>query len=100
MQGLLAAGGVHASQKRVADSLKAIAPQYHEARRTQTARQTNPLPYHAEYFGHKIHLDQNEKLVMYGVTHYAAIDGYSGMVVGFITMPVKNAIDIYDFLFK
>ena len=35
----------------------------------QTARQINPFPYHASYFGHKLHVDQNEKLVMFGVTH-------------------------------
>nr|XP_020461071.1 uncharacterized protein LOC109963123 isoform X2 [Monopterus albus] len=27
--------------------------------------------------GHKLHLDQNEKLVMFGVTHVLAIDGFS-----------------------
>ena len=32
---------------------------------------------------------------MFGVTHACAIDGYSGKIVGFITMPVKNNIEIY-----
>jgi len=40
-----------------------------------TSLQTNPVPYHADYFGHKLHIDQNEKLVMYGVTHVTAVDG-------------------------
>ena len=44
-------------------------------------QQTNPIPYQAEYFGHKLHLDQNEKLAMYGVTHVCAIDGYSAKVI-------------------
>lgn len=100
MQGLLAAGGVRASQRRVARSLRNVAPGYHHCRRAATARQTNPVPYNVDYFGHKLHIDQNEKLVMYGVTHYAAIDGYSGMVVSFITMPIKNPIDIYEHLFR
>ena len=39
-------------------------------------------------------MDENEKLVMYGVTHVCAKDGYSGKVVGFITMPVKNNMEI------
>lgn len=45
-------------------------------------QQTNPVPYEAEYFGHKLelHLDQNEKLAMHGVTHVCAIDGYSAKV--------------------
>lgn len=27
------------------------------------------------------------KLVLFGVTHICAIDGFSGMIVGFVTMP-------------
>ena len=73
---------------------------YHDARRTSTARQTNPAPYCADYAGHKLHVDQNEKLVMYGVTHAAAVDGFSGMIVGFITMPIKNNVEIYSNLYK
>ena len=61
------------------------------------ACQTNLVPYCADYAGHKLHVDQNEKpLVMYGVTHVAAVDGFSGMIVGFITMPVKNNVQIYS----
>ena len=30
----------------------------------------------AEYVGHKLHVDQNEKMVMFGVTHVMAIDGF------------------------
>ena len=29
----------------------------------------NPIPYKADYPGHKLHIDQNEKLVMYEVCH-------------------------------
>uniref|UniRef100_A0A1X7TBU0 Uncharacterized protein n=1 Tax=Amphimedon queenslandica TaxID=400682 RepID=A0A1X7TBU0_AMPQE len=34
-------------------------------------------------FGHKLHLDQKEKLVMFGVTHVLGVDGYSGLIVSF-----------------
>lgn len=60
----------------------------------------NPTPYYAEYYGHKLHIDQNEKLVRFGVTHVAASDGYSGKLLGIISMPVKNPVLIYDDLFR
>lgn len=40
------------------------------------------------------------KCVMFGVTHVLAIDGYSRKIVGFITIPKKNPIVIYDVLFR
>lgn len=60
----------------------------------------NPVPYRAVFFGEKLHFDQNEKLAMYGVTHVLAVDGYSRKVVGFVTIPVKNACSIYNSLFR
>ncbi len=60
----------------------------------------NPVPYRATYYGEKIHLDQNEKLVMFGVVHVAAIDGFSRKLVGFSTMPRKNPITIYNTVFR
>ncbi|XP_062521120.1 uncharacterized protein LOC134196056 [Corticium candelabrum] len=51
----------------------------------------NPIPYYAQYCGHKMHIDQNEKLVMYEVTHVLAIDGYSGFILGIITIPSLTA---------
>ena len=50
----------------------------------------NPIPYQADYFGHKLHVDQNEKLVIYGVVHVCAADGYSGKIVSHALMPVKT----------
>ena len=100
MTGLLVSQGVRVSQARVGKSLRSQNPSYHHARRTLTARQMNPIPYRADYFGHKLHIDQNEKCVMYGVTHICAIDGYSGKIVGFLTMPVKNNVEIYNHLFR
>ena len=100
MTGLLASQGLKVSQMRVGESLRRNNPQYHHQRRNSTARRLNPISYSAEYFGHKMHVDQNEKLVMYGVTHVCARDGYSGKVVAFITMPVKNNKEIYKHLFR
>lgn len=100
MTGLLAAKGIRVSQCRVGIALRNSNPLYHNKRLTSTAKQLNPIPYHADYFGHKLHIDQNEKLVMYGVTHVCAIDDYSGKVVQFLTMPVKNNMEIYEHLFR
>ena len=55
-------------------------------------RSLNPPPYTARFFGDKLHLDQNEKLAMYGVTHVIAVDGFSRKIVVMITIPVKNSI--------
>ena len=47
-----------------------------------------------------MHIDQNEKLIRFGVTHVAASDGYSGKLLGIISMPVKNSKTIYDQLYR
>ncbi len=100
MKGLLASEGIQAGQRQISLALPKVHPVYHRQRQTLTARQMNPFPYNASYFGHKLHIDQNEKLVMFGVTHVCAIDGFSGKVVGFATMPVKNNIEIYKHLYR
>jgi hypothetical protein len=100
MTGFLRSQGIVTSETRVGSSLQRINVGYHHARRTATARQLNPIPYSADYFGHKVHIDQNEKLVMFGVTHICAVDGYSGKIVGFITMPIKNCIEIFSHLYR
>ena len=75
-------------------------PVYVAQRQRRTYRLLNPVPYYAEYFGHKIHFDQNEKLTSYGVTHVAASDGYSGKLLGIVSMPIQNNHTIYDDLFR
>jgi len=100
MCGLLASEGVQVAERRIGKALQKVNPAYQQARRSHANRHLNPIPYHASYFGHKLHIDQNEKLVMYGVTHICARDGYSGKVVGFISTPVKNNIEIYNHLFR
>ncbi len=60
----------------------------------------NSIPYFAEYFGHKLHMDQNEKLVMFGATHVMAVDGFSGKIVGYASMQLKNNLTIYDKVYR
>ena len=40
---------------------------------------TNPISYNLMYFGHKLHINQKEKLIMFGVTHFIAVDLYTGI---------------------
>ena len=100
LKGYFRKQGVNICSKRIGASLASVAPVYHQQRLTRTERATNPLPYYAQYFGHKIHMDQNEKIAMYGVTHVCATDGYSGRVVSHALMPVKNNLLIYEHVFR
>ena len=91
---------VNVSQKRVANALRSVAPHYHSRRQTDTARHVNSVPYRADYFGHKLHVDQNEKLEIYGVVHVVAIDGYSRYITFGATMPRKNNKVIYAEVYR
>ncbi|XP_067292504.1 uncharacterized protein [Pseudorasbora parva] len=99
MTGYLASQRVHASEVRVGQTLAQMHEPNHRAR-CQGARNLNPIPYEAEYVGHKLHMDQNEKLCMFGVTHVVAIDGYSKKIVGHSTMPIKNNLTIYEEVYR
>ena len=100
LAGLLRSEGVVVGEQRVRTSLRTVTPLYIQQRQRNTYRQLNPVPYYAQYHGHKIHLDQNEKLIRFGVTHVAASDGYSGKLLGIVSMPTKNCITIYNDLFR
>ncbi|XP_019860944.1 PREDICTED: uncharacterized protein LOC109589282 [Amphimedon queenslandica] len=100
IKGLLDSKGVYIREGKVAQSLKRVDPQAYTRRSNNTVDRTNPVPYHASGFGHKLHLDQNEKLVMFGVTHVLAVDGYSGMIVSHVIMPVKNNLLIYEHIYR
>ena len=71
-----------------------ISPYYHEERRAGLVRNTNPLRYYAEYPGHKLHIDQNEKLQEYGVCHViAGIKIYLFLIliiIGLSCKPLRN----------
>ena len=81
-------------------AMVSVSPAYVERRHTTTYHQINPTPYYAEYYGHKLHIDQNEKLARFGVTHVAASNRYSGKLLGVVSMPTKNNIAIYRDLFR
>ena len=99
MTGLLAGDGIRACQLRVGRSLQRIDPVNHSQRRTTTYRLLNPAPYRSQYFGEKLHIDQNEKMIMFGVTHICAVDGHSGKIVAFAIMPIKNNVVIYEHIY-
>ncbi|XP_051793642.1 uncharacterized protein LOC127537676 isoform X2 [Acanthochromis polyacanthus] len=99
MTGYLSSKGIQASEGRVGSVLRQVNQPYH-ADRCLRLRNLNPVPYSAEYMGHKLHLDQNEKLVMFGVTHVLAVDGFSSKIVSHSTMPVKNNLTIYQEVFR
>lgn len=100
INGLLRANDIIVGEQRVRQSLNCVAPLYVEQRRRHSYHRLNPTPYYAEYFGHKFHADQNEKLAMYGVTQVAASDGYSGKLLGIISIPMKNNLTIYEDLYR
>ena len=54
------------AEKRVGVALSMVSPRYTAQRRTSITRAVNLILYRADYFGHKLHIDQNERLVMYG----------------------------------
>ena len=97
LHGFLRWRGVH-GQNRISMSLRQVAPAAMSRRRHLAHRLLNPHPYHASFFGEKLHIDQNEKHNRFGVTHILAVDGYSRKIVGLITIPKKNAIAIYNTL--
>ena len=92
--------GVSVGQNRICKALSRVAHHYHQRRKSNIARMTNLIPYRANYFDHRLHLDQNEKLEMYGVTHVTAIDGHSRFVVAGATMAKKNNIKIYQDVYR
>ena len=96
MKGHLSSIEIVVAENRIGMSLKRVDPNHHVHRATLTYFQTNPTPYSAAYFGEKIHIDQNEKMVMFGVTHVAGVDGYSGRIVASTIMPIKNCATIYE----
>jgi hypothetical protein len=74
--GYLRSRSLNVGERRIGRSLAKVVPEYHNQRKNRAEQQTNPVPYSAEYFGHKLHVDQNEKLVMYGVVHVCAIERF------------------------
>ena len=70
-------------------------------RGSNTLERENPVPYFAPYLGYKGHFDQNEKIGQdYGCTRLLTIDGCFRLATRYASMPVKNRILIYEFVFR
>ena len=87
-------------QNRVGNTLATVCPLNHQQRTEGAFRKVNPLPCRANYFGRKMHFDQNDKLVMYEVTDVVAIDGQSRFIIGVYTISVKKNPVIYKEFFR
>lgn len=99
VKGYLKGNGIVASHKRIAGILKAADPAAAAARTCRRDKRANPIPYHAAHFGDKLHIDQNEKLIMFGVCHVAGIDGATCKIVSHQVFPEKNCRAIYEDFF-
>ena len=64
--------------------------------KNKTAKFLKLFPYCADYFGHKLHMYGNKKLVMHGVKYVLAFDCHSHFITAFSTVPIKNDAIIYD----
>lgn len=100
LTGSLRSKGIYVGETKVGQILQEIAPIAQQRRKDTAGRSLNPKVYQADYFGHKVHYDQNEKLGMFGVVHVCARDGYSGMIIGYATMPRKNNTVIYKEIYR
>ena len=94
LTGTLRAQGIQVCEMRVRTAMMSVDPNNYARRQIDIARRFNPVPYNAQYFGHKLHIDLNEKLIHYGCIVVGAIDGFSGMVVSLFTIHRKNCIDL------
>ena len=56
MTGLLLSQGLKVSQSRVGAALRRTNPSYHSLCCSSAAAKINPVPYSADYFGHKLHV--------------------------------------------
>ena len=61
--------GTQVNQSPPRNGLASVATEYHQRRQNDTAWQANRIPYIANYYGHKLHIDHNEKLVIYVCCH-------------------------------
>ena len=96
LQGTLRSNNIHAGEGRIRNAMLQVDPVNYNNRRTDSNRRFNPVPYNSQYFGHKLHIDCNEKLVHYGCVLIGAIDGYSGMIVSLFAVHRKNCVDVCE----
>ena len=94
MTGYIRSNNEIASEQRVRKSMMAVEPHNHAIRVSDGQRRFNAVPYNSQYFGHKIHVDLNEKLVHFGVVLIGAIDRFSGMIIDIMVAHRKNNLDV------
>jgi hypothetical protein len=94
LTGSLRAQNIQVSEVRVRLAMMAADPLNYAARQTDIVRRFNPVPYNSQYFGHKLHIDLNEKLIHYGCIVVGAIDGYSGLICSLFCIHRKNCVDV------
>ena len=61
LSGLLRSERIVAGEQRVRTTMANVTPAYVQQRRKHTYCLMNPVPYYAQYHGHKLHPDQNRK---------------------------------------
>ena len=98
MTGFLKSKGFSCSEQLVLRHLNALDPVAAEQRRNGM-RLSNPIPYFADHYGQKLHIDQNEKLIMFGVFQAACIDGHTGKIIRHIIISQKNNMLLYENLY-
>ena len=67
MKGFLKSKGIDAGDRRVGKVLSLVSLVNQMAGCTNVQRNINSVPYKADYLGHKLHIDQNEKVAMYSM---------------------------------
>ena len=55
VKGYLNSCGITAGEKHIGKVLSVVFPVYQAQRNSNTTRQMNPFPFHADYLGHKLH---------------------------------------------
>ena len=100
LQGYLRTKSVNISVKNINKILKESNPTAFTPRKNDNLDKINPTPYFSPSFGYKGHIDQNEKLVRYGVVHAVFRDGFSGSIENWTTLPSKNPIQLYSQFYR
>ena len=88
---------IHVSEHRIAESLSPAAPIQHQQCQQSTLQLMNPIPYRVTAHREKLHLDPNDNVRNDPCCCYRWI---FTKIVGFIILPAKNVIAIYDCLFR
>ena len=90
MTGYISSNNIITSEQRVRKAMMVVDPHYHAIRVADGKKRFNSVPYNIQYFGNKIHVDLNEKLVHFGVVLIGAFDGFSGMIIDIMVAHRKN----------